>query len=84
MRLIFAAVTCFALAGCANQAEIKWNQAQADEAKCESYGAHVGDAAYVQCRAQLDAARTVADANHQAADQQAMPTVRRDPRIMPY
>jgi hypothetical protein len=53
---------CLLAGGCASQAEIKWQQAQADDMKCLSYGAKRGDAAYVQCRAQLDSARTVADA----------------------
>jgi hypothetical protein len=38
-----------------------------DDAKCQSYGAKPGDPAYVQCRAQLDAARTAAIAAMAAA-----------------
>lgn len=38
-------------------------QAAADDAKCQGYGAKPGEPAYVQCRAQLDAARTAARQN---------------------
>jgi uncharacterized protein YceK len=54
LRLAF----CLLLGGCATQAQID----AADDAKCVSYGARPGDAAYVTCRAQLDAARTQAQA----------------------
>ena len=47
-------VALLLLTGCAEQ------QAKLDDGKCRSYGANPGDPAYVQCRAQLDAARTVA------------------------
>lgn len=51
------------LSGCAEyRAKIAAEQAAADDAKCVSYGATRGDPAYVQCRAQLDAARTQAQA----------------------
>jgi hypothetical protein len=57
-------VACFALSGCAaSQA----NLATADDAKCKSYGATVGSPAYVQCRTQLDTARTQAAATVAAA-----------------
>jgi hypothetical protein len=58
-RFLFAvlalAVTC---AGCTTDAE----RAAYDDAKCKSYGATRGTAAYTNCRAQLDAARTQAAA----------------------
>jgi hypothetical protein len=44
-----------ALAGCVDVAKV-------DDDKCQSYGAKPGEPAYVQCRAQLDAARTQATA----------------------
>lgn len=46
------------LGGCATGAEL----AAYDDAKCKSYGAQPGSPPYVQCRAQLDAARTTARA----------------------
>ena len=44
------------LSGCAGQ------RAAYDDGKCRSYGAAPGSSAYVNCRAQLDAARTHANA----------------------
>ena len=59
MRFLFAvlalAVIC---AGCTSAAE----RAAIDDGKCKSYGAVRGTAAYTTCRAQLDAARTQAEA----------------------
>jgi hypothetical protein len=49
---------CLCLCGCASQAQID----AYDDSKCTSYGSRPGDPAYVQCRAQLDAARTQATA----------------------
>jgi hypothetical protein len=46
------------LAGCASDAEIAQRRAIVDDGKCQSYGAKPGEPAYVQCREQLDAART--------------------------
>lgn len=42
------------LGGCATSAD----RAAADDEKCRSYGAKPGSPDYVQCRTQLDAART--------------------------
>jgi hypothetical protein len=51
------------LSGCAEyKARLAAQQAAEDDAKCQSYGAKPGEPAYVQCRAQLDAARTQAAA----------------------
>jgi hypothetical protein len=58
MKLIACAALAAVLCGCASRAEI----AAADDEKCRSYGAQPGAPAYVQCRAQLDAARTQARA----------------------
>jgi hypothetical protein len=59
---------CLLLGGCAEyQAKVAAAQAARDDAKCISYGATLGDPAYVQCRAQLDAARTQAAATEAAA-----------------
>lgn len=52
-----------ALGGCADYyAKLAAERAAQDDAKCLSYGAQRGDPAYVGCRAQLDAARTQAQA----------------------
>ena len=49
--------------GCAEyEAQRAAQHAAEDDAKCQSYGAKTGGPAYVQCRAQLDAARTQAEA----------------------
>ena len=60
------------LSGCADWTFDAWKtkaaakQDAADDAKCQSSGSKPDDPAYVQCRAQLDAARTQAAA---AADE---------------
>jgi hypothetical protein len=54
------------VSGCADwKAKLAAKQDTEDDAKCQSSGGKPGDPAYVQCRAQLDAART------QAADEYA-------------
>jgi hypothetical protein len=50
------------LGGCVSEAEVKARQASIDDGKCQSYGSKPGEPAYVQCRAQLDAARSQAQA----------------------
>jgi len=49
------------LAGCVT-AEEQARQVALQDSKCRSYGAVPGSSAYVQCRAQLDAAQTQAQA----------------------
>jgi hypothetical protein len=61
MRALTIAAFCLALAGCAPSAD-QQSQQQLDNDKCESYGAEPGELAYIQCRSQLDAVRTVAEA----------------------
>jgi hypothetical protein len=51
-------IALLAVGGCASDAEIAQRRAVVNDAKCQSYGAKPGEPAYVQCRAQLDAART--------------------------
>ena len=59
---------CLLLGGCADYyAKLAAERAAADDAKCLSYGAQRGDPAYVGCRAQLDAARTQAQATRASA-----------------
>jgi hypothetical protein len=59
---------CLLATGCADYlAKLAAQHAAEDDAKCQSYGAKQGDPAYVQCRAQLDAARTQADATVSSA-----------------
>ena len=71
MRNLIALTLALALAGCIT-AEEQMAQAKArnnaeDNQKCLSYGAQPGSPAYVSCRAQLDSARTQADATLAAA-----------------
>jgi hypothetical protein len=64
MRNLWIALAIAALcAGCTSRAEL----AAIDDGKCKSYGSQPGSAAYTGCRAQLDAARTQADATEAAA-----------------
>ena len=58
MRIALILLAVLSLAGCASRADL----AAADDAKCQGYGAAPGSPAYVQCRAQLDSARTTARA----------------------
>jgi hypothetical protein len=84
MTMVVVVVFCLAVGGCAPTAEQlaqqTWSQRQFDEDKCESYGSKKGDPAYVQCRAQLDAARTGAVAAIEAARSTPAPTVIVQPR----
>lgn len=58
-RKIAIVLCLLSLGGCA--AEIARRQSAADDAKCREWGSRPGEAVYVNCRAQLQAARTVAD-----------------------
>jgi hypothetical protein len=64
-------LVALSLAGCITAEEqVAQYRAKAnaeDNQKCLSYGAQPGSPAYVQCRAQLDSARTQADATVAAA-----------------
>jgi outer membrane biogenesis lipoprotein LolB len=86
LRAISIAALCAILAGCAPSAEQRlqqtWSQRQLDDDKCRSYGAKDGDPAYVQCRAQLDAARTGAQATAAAASTAAAATIAATPIII--
>src|SRR5262245_31144614 len=71
---------CLLAAGCADYyAKLAAQHAAEDDAKCHSYGAKQGDPAYVQCRAQLDAARTQTNATESAAVIQPRPTYNSSP-----
>jgi hypothetical protein len=52
MRSFSIGLVCLSLVGCA---------AAKDDAKCRSYGSSPGEPAYVQCRATLDSAHTLAE-----------------------
>ena len=54
MHIAIIVLASLGLAACAAQF------AKIDDSKCQGYGARTGSQAYVQCRAQLDAARTQA------------------------
>ena len=56
----WALLLALAVGGCVDVAKL-------DDQKCQGYGAAQGSPAYVQCRAQLDAARTQAQAAFSAA-----------------
>jgi hypothetical protein len=73
----------FLLLGCAEyEAKLAAQHAAEDDAKCQSYGGKRGEQAYVQCRAQLDAARTQARATAAAAVIQ-VPPPQPPPPLMP-
>ena len=75
---------CLLVAGCADYyAQLAAQRAAEDDAKCLSYGAKQGDPAYVQCRAQLDAARTQANATSSAAASAAIIQASRPPTFTP-
>jgi len=66
MKLARICMLCIALGGCATnharQEEIAARNAAKDDEKCQSYGAKPGTPGYIQCRTQLDTARTTAAA----------------------
>ena len=68
MRSIVLLCALAILSGCADSTFEAWktkaaaNRDAEDDAKCQSSGGKPDDPAYVQCRAQLDAARTQAEA----------------------
>jgi hypothetical protein len=65
----WALLLALAVGGCVDGAKL-------DDAKCQGYGAALGSPAYVQCRAQLDAARTQAQATIAAAPINTQPSYR--------
>jgi hypothetical protein len=67
MKPVIVIMLAASLAGCAGQAAYQARMAALDDGKCKGYGAQPGTPAYVQCRAQLDAARTQAIATIAAA-----------------
>jgi hypothetical protein len=63
MRIVLSVILLAAsVAGCVSDQERLAQLAAIDDGKCQDYGAKPGTPPYVQCRAQLDAARTQADA----------------------
>jgi hypothetical protein len=60
-------VSAMLLCGCMTREERIAAQNARDDQKCLSYGARPGTDAYVNCRAQLDGARTTAAAIEDAA-----------------
>jgi hypothetical protein len=67
MRSLCVLALALRLGGCMTTEERIAAQNAKDDQKCLSYGAQPGSQAYVGCRAQLDAARTTADAIEDAA-----------------
>jgi hypothetical protein len=64
MKFVLIATSAVLLGGCVTPAA-----QQAQQAQQASYGARRGDPAYVQCRSQLDSARTQAAAAEDATPQ---------------
>jgi hypothetical protein len=60
MRAIILIVLATTLAGCATQADRRPSFAAIDDSECKNNGGQPGTPAYLQCRAQLDAARAQA------------------------
>jgi hypothetical protein len=68
MRLTGALLlTAILLCGCMTREQQVAEQNARDDQKCMSYGARPGTDAYINCRAQLDGARTTAAAIEEAA-----------------
>jgi hypothetical protein len=70
----WALLLALAVGGCVDVAKL-------DDQKCQGYGAALGSPAYVQCRAQLDAARTQAQATIAAAPIDTRPSYRPPPTV---
>lgn len=67
LRPIALLALALLLTGCMTREERIAAQNAKDDQKCLSYGAKKGTDAYVACRAQLDGARTTAEAIEDAA-----------------
>ncbi|SDS77279.1 hypothetical protein SAMN05444158_3151 [Bradyrhizobium canariense] len=65
--LLVAVVSATSLAGCMTRDQQIAAVNTRDDQKCLGFGARPGTDAYVNCRAQLDSARTTADAIEDAA-----------------
>jgi hypothetical protein len=72
-------VLAILLCGCMTREQQIAEQNAKDDQKCLSYGARPGSDAYVNCRAQLDGARTTASAIEDAAPPPAQPAPVRGP-----
>lgn len=59
MRKIFTFALLLSLASCSAEYQAKQKQAQynADSAKCQSYGAKVGNSDFIQCMATIESGR---------------------------
>lgn len=67
MRIVAVVVLGLSLGGCLTTEERIAERSAKDDQKCQSYGARPGTDAYINCRAQLDSARTTARAIDGAA-----------------
>lgn len=72
MRYWIALAAVLSLAGCKTLGEVA---ADADDAKCRSYGAQKGAPDYTQCRATLEASRRNAAATASVADAVSRPNI---------
>ncbi len=70
MRVVAILAVSLSLGGCLTSEQLIAERNAKDDQKCQSYGARPGTDAYVNCRAQLDSARTTAIAIDSAAPAQ--------------
>lgn len=66
MRVLVILAFSLSLSGCLTSEQLVAERNAKDDQKCQSYGARPGTDAYVNCRAQLDSARTTATAINSA------------------
>ena len=70
MRVMAILALSLSLGGCLTSEQLIAERNAKDDQKCQGYGARPGTDAYVNCRAQLDSARTTAIAVDSAAPAQ--------------
>lgn len=71
MRVMAILALSLSLGGCLTSEQLVAERNAKDDQKCQGYGARPGTDAYVNCRAQLDSARTRAIAIDSAAPAQS-------------
>lgn len=70
MRVVAILAVSLSLGGCLTDEQLIAERNAKDDQKCQSYGARPGTDAYVNCRAQMDSARTTATAINSATPAQ--------------
>ncbi|PJG56618.1 hypothetical protein CVM73_03450 [Bradyrhizobium forestalis] len=76
MRVVVILALGLSLGGCLTGEQLIAERNAKDDQKCQGYGARPGTDAYVNCRAQLDSARTTARAIDNATPAQTTVVVR--------